>query len=117
MVMHRAILEMGSGNDLHGSNYTKAAFRALQDAMHHSSLSFIKTLGLNKDELKIEVTIGVQSPHKIDVDQIKKSLPFGSITVKVVLGGLDVLDEENGEKIVIASAAIEVYIEDRYSNA
>ena len=34
----RVILELGSGNDLHGSDYTKAALRAVQDALHHSSL-------------------------------------------------------------------------------
>ncbi len=28
---------MGTGNDLHGGNYTKAAIRAVQDAIHHSS--------------------------------------------------------------------------------
>ena len=39
----RIILEMGSGNDLHGGDYTKAALRAVQDALHHSSLSFIRT--------------------------------------------------------------------------
>jgi hypothetical protein len=27
----RAILELGSGNDLHGSDYTKAALRAVQE--------------------------------------------------------------------------------------
>ena len=32
----RIILEMGSGNDLHGGDYTKAAVRAVQDALHHS---------------------------------------------------------------------------------
>ena len=40
----RIILEMGSGNDLHGGDYTKAALRAVQDALHHSSLSFIRSL-------------------------------------------------------------------------
>ena len=28
----RVILEMGSGNDLHGGDYTKAAVRAVEDA-------------------------------------------------------------------------------------
>ena len=28
----RVILEMGTGNDLHGGAYTKAALRAVQDA-------------------------------------------------------------------------------------
>ena len=42
----RVILEMGTGNDLHGGDYTKAAIRAVQDAIHHSSLSIIRSLGL-----------------------------------------------------------------------
>lgn len=36
--MKRIILEMGSGNDLYGEDYTKAACRAVQDALHHSIL-------------------------------------------------------------------------------
>ena len=40
----RVILEMGAGNDLHGGNYTKAACRAVDDALHHSSLSMILSL-------------------------------------------------------------------------
>ena len=43
----RVILEMGTGNDLHGGDYTKAALRAVQDALHHSSLSLIRSFGLN----------------------------------------------------------------------
>jgi len=35
--MTRIILEMGTGNDLYGMDYTKAAKRAIQDALHHSS--------------------------------------------------------------------------------
>ena len=44
----RVILELGSGNDLHGSDYTKAALRAVQDALHHSSLAFIRSLKIDK---------------------------------------------------------------------
>ena len=42
----RVILELGSGNDLHGSDYAKAALRAVQDALHHSSLSFVRSTAL-----------------------------------------------------------------------
>ena len=41
--MHRVIIEMGMGNDLHGMDYTKAAGRAIEDAFRHSSLP-IKTM-------------------------------------------------------------------------
>jgi len=43
MSLKRVILELGAGNDLHGGDYTKAAIRAVQDAIHHSSLSMIRT--------------------------------------------------------------------------
>jgi uncharacterized protein (TIGR02058 family) len=107
----RVILELGSGNDLHGSDYTKAALRAVQDALHHSSLSFIRTLNVDKTKLDVEVTIGVQQPEQVDTDKIKTSLPLGNITVKAVKGGLDVADPEANDRAVIASAAIAVRIE------
>ena len=107
----RVILELGSGNDLHGSDYTKAALRAVQDALHHSSLSFVRTLQVDKTRIDVEVTIGVQRPERVDLDTIKKSLPLGNVTVKAVKGGLDVDDPENSDAAVIASAAIAVRIE------
>ena len=107
----RVILELGSGNDLHGSNYTKAALRAVQDALHHSSLAFIRSLQIDKRQVEVEVTIGVQRPERVDLDKIRASLPVGNVTVKAVKGGLDVPDPEHNDPAVIASAAIEVRIE------
>lgn len=107
----RVILELGSGNDLHGSDYTKAALRAVQDALHHSSLAFIRSLGVDKKTLDVEVTIGVQRPERVDIEKVKASLPVGNVTVKAVKGGLDVADPENNDPAVIASAAIAVRID------
>ena len=107
----RVILELGSGNDLHGSDYTKAALRAVQDALHHSSLSFVRTLKIDKTKIDVEVTVGVQRPDQVDLDKIKQSLPLGNVTVNAVKGGLDVTDPENNDAAVIASAAIAVRIE------
>ena len=107
----RVILELGSGNDLHGSDYSKAALRAVQDALHHSSLSFIRALKIDKTRLDVEVTIGVQRPEQVDLEAVKQSLPVGNVTVKVVKGGLDVADPETNDPAVIASAAIAVRIE------
>ncbi len=106
----RVILELGTGNDLHGSDYTKAALRAVQDALHHSSLAFIRTLKIDKKEIDVEVTIGVQRPEKVDAEKVRASLPVGNVTVKVVKGGLDVPDTENNDPAVIASAAIAVRV-------
>jgi uncharacterized protein (TIGR02058 family) len=107
----RVILELGAGNDLHGSDYTKAALRAVQDALHHSSLSFIRSLKIDKTKLDVEVTIGVQRPEQVDLEAVKKFLPVGNVTVRATRGGLDVADPENNDRAVIASAAIAVRIE------
>ena len=53
MSLKRVILEMGHGNDMHGGDYTKAALRAVQDCIHHSSLPFLRTLGVEMHQLKI----------------------------------------------------------------
>jgi uncharacterized protein (TIGR02058 family) len=107
----RVILELGAGNDLHGSDYTKAALRAVQDALHHSSLAFIRTLKIDKSTVDVDVTIGVQKPERVDLAKIKASLPVGNVTVRAVKGGLDVPDPDNDDPVVIASAAIEVRVD------
>src|SRR5215472_5528616 len=90
MAAKRVILEMGTGNDLHGGDYTKAAVRAVQDAIHHSSLSLIRSLGVASRTMQVEVTIGVQKPERVDAAAVKAALPHGQVTVRVVKGGLDV---------------------------
>lgn len=112
MTARRVILELGTGNDLHGGDYTKAALRAVQDALHHSSLSMIRTLGVNsKTGMFVDVTIGVQQPDKVDLEKVKASLPHGIVTVTAVKGGLDVPDQEGNDVAVIASAAVAVRLE------
>lgn len=110
MPSKRIILELGSGNDLHGGDYTKAALRAVQDAMHHSSLTLIRSLNLDSRSMLVEVTIAVQNPDKVDVEAVRRSLPHGQVTVRVVKGGLDVANG-GGDSTVIASAAIAVRFE------
>jgi len=94
-----------------GGDYTKAAVRAVEDAIHHSSLTFIRTLGVDPRAMRVEVTIGVQQPQKVDAEVVKRTLPHGQVTVNVVKGGLDVSDEEARDVAVIASAAVAVKLE------
>ena len=111
MPAKRVILELGTGNDLHGGDYTKAALRAVQDALHHSSLAMLRTLNIKPQNMMVEVTIGVQQPEKVDLEKIHASLPSGKITAKAVKGGLDVPDDERDDTAVIASAAIAVRLD------
>src|SRR5437588_1973525 len=101
MTLKRIITEYGSGNDLHGGDYTKAAVRAVQDAIHHSSLSLIRSLGVDSRKMQVEVTVGVQRPDRVDAEKIASTLPHGEVTVTLVKGGLDVPDEAAGDAAVI----------------
>lgn len=106
MTIQRIILEMGTGNDLYGEDYTKAATRAVQDALHHSSIILFRSLGIDRDSMMVEVTVGVQFPEQIDKEVIKSQIPFGTVTVNAVKGGLNVVDKENDTVTVIATAAV-----------
>lgn len=107
---HRIILEMGTGNDLYGMDYTKAAKRAIQDALHHSSIVMFKSLGIDHSEMRVQVTIAVQEPDKLDIAALEEELPRGRATVTGVEGGLNVHDAENEQTHVIATAAIEAFV-------
>ena len=111
MTLKRIITEYGSGNDLHGGDYTKAAVRAVQDAIHHSSLTLIRSLGIDAKTMQVEVTIGVQQPDRVELAAVKSALPHGQVTVKAVKGGLDVADDDGRDTAVIATAAVTVRVD------
>ena len=111
MSLQRIILEMGTGNDLYGEDYTKAAVRAVQDALHHSSLTLFRSLGISHDTMQVEVTIGTQQPEQINREVIAQQIPFGTVTVNSVKGGLNVHDPEQNTTTVIATAAVAARIE------
>lgn len=106
MSLQRIILEMGTGNDLYGEDYTKAAVRAVQDALHHSSISLFRSMDIDHNTMQVEVTIGTQKPEAIDIDSIAKQIPFGTVKVNSVFGGLNVTDPVQDTVTVIASAAV-----------
>ena len=110
MIEKRILLEMGSGNDLYGMDYTKAACRAVQDALHHSSIVLFKSLGRDHQEMRVQVTIGVQVPEQVDLERVRAELPRGRAEVTAVLGGLNVHDADQGTTHVLATAAVEAYL-------
>ena len=105
--MQRIIIEMGMGNDLYGENYTKAACRAVEDAIRHSSLILFRSLGFDYADMRVNVTIGVQQPAQVDTAVVAKKLPRGKAEVTAVKGGLNVVDADNNTCSVIATAAVE----------
>ncbi|MEY1554055.1 Lin0512 family protein [Yoonia sp. R2331] len=116
MTDQRFIIEMGMGNDLYGMDYQKAASRAIEDAMRHSSIPMFEVLDIPHEQMRISVTIGVQDPDQIDTAKLAALLPRGHATVTAVKGGLNSTHPQTGNTIVIATAAIEAFLPNQAAN-
>ena len=111
MTMKRMVLEIGMGTDIRGTDYTKAAVRALRDALWHNSLSVARALNLDVDSMQVAVTIGVPKPDQVDKAAVLAVLPHGSGTVEVVEGGLEIPNDEGTDATVMAHAGAVVYLD------
>jgi uncharacterized protein (TIGR02058 family) len=109
--MKRVAVEFGMGTDIRGADYTKAAVRALRDALWHNSLSVARALGVPTDSMVVEILIGVPRPERVDKAAVLAVLPHGTGTVKVVEGGLEVANDEGTDSTVIANAAAIVHLD------
>lgn len=110
MSEQRFIIEMGMGNDQYGMDYTKAAARAIEDAIRHSSIPMFDATGLSHEQMRIQVTVGVSEPEKVDCSSLARNLPRGRAAVSAEKGGLNVTNPDTGKTIVIATAAVEAFL-------
>ncbi len=110
MTDQRVIIEMGMGNDLHGMDYQKAAARAIEDAIRHSTLPIFQSIDLPHTQMRVQVTVGVQEPDKIDTDALTAGLPRGRAKVHAVKGGLNIPNPETDDTAVVATAAVEAFL-------
>jgi uncharacterized protein (TIGR02058 family) len=111
MAGRRMVLQIGMGTDIRGADYTKAAVRALRDALWHNSLSVADAVGLPVDAMRVEVTIGVPQPDKVDKAAVLAVLPHGTGNVVVVEGGLEIPNAAGTDKTIIANAAAVVRLD------
>lgn len=101
------VLEFGMGVDVHGGDSTKAACRAVSDAIRHSSLPLFQEVRARGGRMLVDVAVGVPDPASVDVDLVRRELPHGEVTVRPVTGGLRV----PGFDALIACVAITVSVE------
>ena len=118
MTLRRMVLQIGMGTDIRGADSTKAAVRALRDALWHNGLSVADALGHNGlsvtdalglpvDAMQTEIIIGVPRPEQVDRAAVLAVLPHGTGTVRVVEGGLEVAnDAATGSTLIAHAAAI-----------
>jgi uncharacterized protein (TIGR02058 family) len=95
------------GVDVHGGDCTKAACRAVSDAIRHSSLPLLQEVRERGGKTLVDVTVGVPDPASVDVERVRRELPHGEVTVRAVLGGLRVPNSD----ALIACVGITVSIE------
>jgi uncharacterized protein (TIGR02058 family) len=106
MAKKRMVLEIGMGTDIRGADSTKAACRALRDALWHNSLSIAPALGKRLDEMIVDVHIGVPRPETVDKSQVLAVMPYGKGTVTVVEGGLEIPNDAGGSTMIANACAI-----------
>jgi uncharacterized protein (TIGR02058 family) len=111
MAYRRVVLEIGMGTDIRGADPTKAAVRALRDALWRNSLTIANALGQETDSMRVEVTIGVPRAQQVDHAQVLAVLPHGTGTVHVVLGGLEIPNPQGNDSTLLAHAAAVVKLD------
>ena len=108
MTKTRVAMQFGMGTSLRRADYTRAAVRALSDALWHNSLSIAEAFGFEKSDMIVDVEIGVQQPNAVNIAAVKAVLPYGQSNVNVVQGGLDVPKPNGNDATIIANAAVVV---------
>lgn len=118
MTRKRFIVELGYGADLHGGDMTKAACRAVQDALSRNCLCGLFDILEMTDprQMHVAVRIGCTKPGQVDGAAVLEMIPFGSRELEVVPGGLAVRGMElpelgEGDSIVVAVAALTVSVD------
>jgi uncharacterized protein (TIGR02058 family) len=110
MTLKRMVMELGMGTDLQGEDYTKAACRAVHNALRQNSLHVYDAFGVSRDDMVVEIIIGVARPDRVDTNAVSDMLPYGSRTVRAEAGGMDT-PKEDGGVTVMANAAIIVFLD------
>ncbi len=122
MDYRRYIVEVGTGIDLHGEDETKAAQRAVKDAISHCSmvglgqLFKIGSFSELEEALMVDVTVATPNPESVDEAAVLSVLPEGKSRLTAVKGGIrfptpSTVDEAKTHGIVMVNAVIVVLID------
>ncbi len=116
------LVEVGTGIDLHGEDETKAAQRAVKDAISHSSmvglgqLFKVESFAELEEALMVDVTVATPNPENVDRDAVLGVLPEGKRRIDVVEGGIrfpvsSTSEDAMTQGIVMANAVIVVLVD------
>ena len=108
MAKTRVLVEFGMGTSLRRMDNTEAALRAIKDALWHNSINMAELFGFPKEAMIIDVEVGVQQPDQVDTGKLVGVFPYGTPSVTVTKGGLDIEKPNGSGRTVIANAALAV---------
>lgn len=119
MAKKRYIVELGFGADLHGMDATKAACKAVKDAVSRSCLcGLVEILGMEGlDDVHVDILVTSPEPGKVNLQQVMEVVPIGIKSARSEPGGLQVdgicVDRFATEcsSIMVANAAVTVWID------
>jgi uncharacterized protein (TIGR02058 family) len=115
----RFIVELGTGADLHGQDATRAACRAVKDAISRSCLCGLVEIVELRDlnDMRVDVLVAVPTPEQVQAGAVLSVIPFGQKELRVVEGGLQApgfypsdLGDESPD-VILANAAVTVWVD------
>lgn len=114
----RFIVEIGTGIDIHGENVTKAACRAVKDAVSRSCLcGLLEILELkNLEEVQVDIQVASPNPERVDLEKVMAEVPIGRKSARAVEGGMTTQGlcvpqfAPDCDQIVVANAAVTVSV-------
>ncbi|WP_291327039.1 Lin0512 family protein [Desulfovibrio sp. UCD-KL4C] len=119
MARQRFAIELGYAADLHGEDMTKAAVRAVRDAVSRICLCGIVEI-CGRDQFQgvyVHADVAVPHPDEVDREAVLASIPIGETSLNVTNGGMSVPGIEvpcfapGVSNIVVACAALTVSVE------
>ena len=106
------IIETGIGVDLTGDDATKAALRAVEDTIRRVLFPRMRDVLPDGDRanMRVEATIAVPDPDRVDLEAVKGRFPYGRVTVRAVEGGHrqpnGLIDDDGREGMILVAVAV-----------
>jgi uncharacterized protein (TIGR02058 family) len=118
MAIKRFIVEIGTGADLHGEDATKAACRAVKDAISKSCLcGLVELMGITDlTAVQVDIQVACPQPDEVNLERVKAIVPIGHKTARAVAGGMTAKGlcvphfAADCDRIMVANAAVTVSI-------
>ncbi len=116
--LKKYVIQIGMGVDQHGQDVTKAAQKAIKDAIANNCLVGLRDI-CNLQDVKdfyVHVRIAVPYPEQINEKRLLKAIPFGNKELVVEKGGMLVpgmkIPElgDTSNEMIVATAAVTVLV-------